>query len=345
MEKVEGIIVGQGLAGTLLAYELSLRDKKVVIIDADEEQTSSKIAAGIYNPITGRKMVKTWLADEMFPPLPKYYQRLEQLTGSRFLHPISIYRPFAAAEEQNDWQTKAHDSQHRAYISKLHQKHAGIEGIRDEAGGLMLNVSGYVDLPTCLRAMREFFLAKGMLHTELFLHDKLTVSSNEVRYGDVEANWIVFCEGPKVMDNPFFRSLRFRPVKGELIGIQTGKELKHIVNRGVFMIPKRDFVQVGSTYDHQKLDWEPSERGVQQLQDRLRKLFSGQYEIVNRQAGVRPATFDRRPYVGMLQKTPRIGIFNGLGTKGVSLGPHFAQLMTKHLIDGTPLPEEVSIER
>ncbi len=345
MEKVEGIIVGQGLAGTLLAHELDLRSSNVLVIDDGKGLTSSKVAAGLYNPITGRQMVKTWLADEIFPSLPDYYRRLEEITGCSFHHPIGIYRPFVSIEEQNDWQSKAADAQYAPFIRLLRQKASGTPGVIDPYGGVDLNFSGYVDLPSLLQGMREMFVEKGMLISELFQYDKLVVSDADVRYGDITADWIVFCEGPWVKDNPWFQSLKFRAVKGELIDIQTDEEFEHIVNRGVFMIPKNGYVQVGSTYDHKVLDWSPSRQGAEDLQERLAKLYGGGYFIVNKKAGIRPATFDRRPYVGMLQKTPRIGIFNGLGAKGVSLGPHFAQSMTRHLVDGTPLPKEVSIER
>ena len=337
--------MGQGLAGTLLAYELQLRSKKILVIDEGEAMTSSKIAAGLYNPVTGRKMVKTWMADELFPSLPKYYTHLEGLTGARFHFPISIYRPFTGMEEQNDWQSKTADDVYRRFVSEFHQRSVGIEGVLDSFGGLVLNYSGYVELVPFLEAMGDFFKEKGMLSSQLFQYERLEENVDCVTYDQWQAKWIVFCEGPRVADNPFFRSLRFRFVKGELLGVKTDVEFKHIVNRGVFMIPKERFLQVGSTYDHRSLDWSPTRQGMQELEERLKKLYASAYTIVDRRAGVRPATFDRRPFVGMLKKSPRIGIFNGLGTKGVSLGPHFAQLMTRHLLDGTPLPEEVSIER
>ena len=59
------LIVGMGLAGSALAYFLSKNGKKIALIDNNIDQTSSKIAAGLYNPITGRKMVKTWMAPKM----------------------------------------------------------------------------------------------------------------------------------------------------------------------------------------------------------------------------------------------------------------------------------------
>ena len=82
MEKVDYLIVGQGIAGSLLAYELEQAGRRVLVLNEEKENTSSNKAAGIYNPITGRKLVKTWLADELFPGLEGYYLGLEQTLGA-----------------------------------------------------------------------------------------------------------------------------------------------------------------------------------------------------------------------------------------------------------------------
>ena len=92
------LIIGQGIAGSLLAYELLQKNQSLDILNIDSNQSSSKVAAGLYNPITGRKMVKTWNCDDIFPGLEKYYQSLEETLGVRFLHPIGIYRPFFSAQ-------------------------------------------------------------------------------------------------------------------------------------------------------------------------------------------------------------------------------------------------------
>ena len=76
MQKIEVLIVGQGLAGSLLALELEKRGRKIHVVDNNPSTSSSKVAAGLYNPITGRKMTKTWMADELFPNLVNYYEAL-----------------------------------------------------------------------------------------------------------------------------------------------------------------------------------------------------------------------------------------------------------------------------
>ncbi|MFZ4797794.1 MAG: amino acid oxidase, partial [Bacteroidia bacterium] len=63
--QINYLIIGQGLAGTLLAKELLAKNESFLIIDAFKESTSTKVAAGMYNPISGKRMVKSWNADEL----------------------------------------------------------------------------------------------------------------------------------------------------------------------------------------------------------------------------------------------------------------------------------------
>jgi glycine/D-amino acid oxidase-like deaminating enzyme len=102
---------------------------------------------------------------------------------------------------------------------------------------------------------------------------------------------------------------------------------------------------VGSTYDHSVLNYEPSLAGQKNIQERLKKLYHNSYEIVNHTAGVRPATFDRKPFIGLSGSYQNIGIFNGFGTKGVSLIPFFATQYVNYLLSKGDLNPEVDLKR
>ena len=163
MDKVDYLIVGQGLAGTLLALQLMEAGQSILIINKESEHTASMKAAGLYNPITGRKMVKTWLADELFSDLEGHYQRLEKKMDARFLVPSPIYRPFFSIEEQNDWQGKIAEPTYQNVVRQMHTTSLNIEGVIDPFGRLELKASGSVDLPKLIRAARTYFKKSGLL--------------------------------------------------------------------------------------------------------------------------------------------------------------------------------------
>lgn len=345
MKKYDYIIVGQGIAGSLLAWQLLKRGKSVFVINEERAQTSSKVAAGLYNPITGRKMVKTWMVDKLFGNIVGFYDKLELELGATFHHPLAIYRPFISIEEQNDWLGSAEDPEFATIVEEARAESLGIGHIRDPYGGLKLKSCGYVDLPKMLTAFKNYFKSKGIYEERLFSAKEISFENDVVLTKNVKAEKLIYCEGTSNRLNPFFNYLKFRPVKGEIMDVKLSSTLPHIVNRGVFMIPKKDIVRVGATYDNHDMTLENTENGINKLKEKLAKLYTGKFEIVRTYAGIRPATFDRKPFLGMHRKEQQIGIFNGLGTKGVSLAPYFSELFARHLEEGVPLMEEVSIDR
>ena len=69
-----------------------------------------------------------------------------------------------------------------------------------------------------------------------------------------------------------------------------------------------------------------------------------QFEEIEKLVGVRPATQDRRPLVGM-HPTMHVGIFNGFGSKGASLIPYFANEFVSELQGKKMVHPDASIRR
>ena len=58
-EQADYIVLGQGISGSFLSYYLIKAGKKVLVIDESKPFTASKIASGVINPVTGRRVVQT----------------------------------------------------------------------------------------------------------------------------------------------------------------------------------------------------------------------------------------------------------------------------------------------
>lgn len=341
--KVDYIIIGQGLAGSWLAVEMEQRGISYVVINEDKSDTSSKKAAGIYNPITGRQMVKTWRADSLFVTLEEDYRNLEKLTESHFLHPVPIYRPFKSIEDQNDWDGKVTDEAFKRYLKKIHVNSLELAHVNDPLGGIVINQSGYVNIPLMLEAVQNYLRSKGNYVSEVFDYERMEILADSIAYKNYIARKVIFCEG-SLSENPHW-NLPFKPVRGEIIDISCDLKTDYIINQGVFMIPKNDRFTVGSTYDHKVLSYIPQDSGIKSLEERFKKLYSGEYQILDKRAGVRPATHDRKPYIGLHHKYKTLGIFNGFGTKGVSLTPHFAKHFVDVLQGKSEIDKEVNVQR
>lgn len=338
------LIVGHGLAGALLSQELIKRGKRLIVVDSNNKNAASKVAAGIYNPITGRKMRKTWMADQFFPMLSSYYTELEQVLNTRFFYDIGIYRPFFSIEQQNDWNANMEKYEH--FVSEVSSKRHSSGRFYDEFGGIYLKNAGYVDVKKLLESHENFLTDKGSYREALFHKDQLKVENGRVSYGGMGFDKVVFCSGAKQELLPHFDWLPFKPVKGEIFDFRLDIEIETIVNRGVFILPRGNGVyRVGATYDWKNLNEETTELGKFELLEKMNLLFNGKAELIGGIAGIRPATKDRRPFIGVHPQFEQLYIFNGFGSKGVSMIPYFSKKFADCLESNETIEKEVNISR
>ena len=146
----------------------------------------------------------------------------------------------------------------------------------------------------------------------------------------------------------FFDQVIFYPTKGELIEFKTSQlSDKYIFNKDVFILPKGDgWFLSGSTYNHEDQTTEPTAQGQTTILNKLIRIVNFEPEVINQYAGIRPTVKDRRPILGIHHKHTTLAYFNGLGTKGVMLGPYFARLMAELVTNKNPnIPKEVQLSR
>src|SRR5690606_31088618 len=144
---VDFLLVGQGIGGTALAYRLMALGKRVYVVDQAQQNNSSRIAAGLYNPITGRKMVKSWLADQLFPEIQPFYTSLEKLLGAKLRHDMPLYRLSLSIEVQDEMIGKSGVLEYQYFLRAVNQ-YAAYKEVNAPYGGLLLSQSGYVELNT-----------------------------------------------------------------------------------------------------------------------------------------------------------------------------------------------------
>jgi glycine/D-amino acid oxidase-like deaminating enzyme len=67
--------------------------------------------------------------------------------------------------------------------------------------------------------------------------------------------------------------------------------------------------------------------------------------VLGHKAAIRPATLERRPFLGFHPRYPAIGILNGMGTKGTSLAPFFANQLAQNIVYNFPVSPEADVHR
>lgn len=344
VQEVDYIIVGQGLAGSATAVQLLKRNRKILVIDQPAWNSSSRIAAGLVNPVTGRKMVKTWMADVLFPYLHQFYRDVEERTGARFFYSLPLYRPFISIEEQNEWMSKSAEPGYVAYIDKVLTA-SSLPYVKDAFGGLMLKQCGYLDTTSYITAVQKWIDRDGIFLNENFDPQQLTMDPEGVRYKNFSGRKIIFCQGS--FPNEMFSWLPLRPLKGETIRIKTDVSNTVMINRGVYMVPGGlpGEWRVGATYDFKSNAPGTTPEARLELEEKMRELTDFPFECIGQEWGLRPTTPDRRPMLGSHPEFPAMVIFNGLGTKGVSLSPYFSEVLVHWFENKIPLNKEVDIER
>jgi glycine oxidase len=343
---VDFLLVGQGIAGIALAHRLMNLGKTVHIIDQAHKNNSSRVAAGLFNPITGRNMVKTWMADQLFPEIQPFYSGLESRLGVNFFYSSPIYRPFASIEEQNEWMGRSGEAEFQGYIKDVKQSSLYPE-VNDPYGGLLLEQSGYVDLNTLMDAFTSLLREKGIITDEAFDEGLIELMAKGIRYKNITAAALVYTNGLGALNSRFFDWLPLKPNKGELLVLDQDFAPAEIINRGIFRISLPDrSIKVGSTYSNNELSPAPTVSAREELLGKLAKLMKIPVKsVVAHKAGIRPTTIDRRPILGKHPHHDHVYIFNGLGSKGVSLAPYFSKVISDFLIFEKEPPKEVNISR
>lgn len=346
--KYDYIIVGGGIAGTVLALTLLEKDQEVLLIDQVRQDSSSRVAAGLFNPITGKRSVLTWKANQIFPFLHDFYGRWQKNLGQQFLQSKNIYKPFNSVSEQNDLMGKSADKAYQPFIHSFINQPQATEILHNPMGGILFQHSGHLEVRTFLNAAHHYLQKNKYLQYGIFDFDLLNLTEDKVIYNKIEAKRLIFCEGAEVVKNPFFSWLPMDPVKGELVEIQSDvqQDWDFIVNRDMFLLPlsKGRFL-AGATYDKANLNSLLTAKGRQYISDKLHRFYKPDFRIINQWAGIRPATRDRRPLIGFHPEIKLLAVFNGFGTKGVSLAPFFANQMAEVLQFEKEFDKEVNISR
>jgi glycine oxidase len=344
--KRDYIIVGQGLAGTALAWELTRRGRSVLVYDEPAQNRASAVAAGLFNPITGRVMTKTWKAEVIFPFLQKFYGEAEKQLLQKFIFPVPVYRPFLSADERSLWKTRSESSLLKEFLLAFHDKESFAHQVHNPFGGIEIAQSGYLLVNVWMAAVRDFLNAIESVRDEPFLEEVL-VAEDSIQYKDCMASGIIFCNGLNAMSSRWFGWIPLKTLKGQTIEVTLNEAPERIYNHGVFLVPSggAKTYRAGATYEHAPFAEGITSDGRLELDGKLRTLIRLRYEIIHQEWGIRPTTPDRRPLLGAHPANKNVVIFNGLGTKGVSLAPYFACHLADWLEGKGDLSDEVNINR
>jgi glycine/D-amino acid oxidase-like deaminating enzyme len=332
--KVDFLIVGQGIAGTLLAWRLLRLGASVIVIDDNHTGAASLVAAGIINPITGKRMVPTWEFNRFYPEAHNTYRQLESDLGAQYFKEMSIIRLIQSNAEDIRFNSRRDRPDFKQYLKTVNKPGLKPEIIKDPLGSFTLSPAAYVNIPSLVIDLGKYLDKKKSRLTCRFHYDDLKLESDKVIWKDWIAKRIIFCEGFRGCENPWFNSLPFKPTKGEVLTLETDTPLlpRTILNCGKWLLPTSEYhCLAGATFSWDPLNNEPSERGKNEILNGLRSFTHLNFKVLNHVAGIRPTMENSRPVIEQHSRFPALVIFNGLGTKGALIAPLCTRILADNL--------------
>lgn len=342
--KTDFLIVGQGLAGSLLAWQLIQRGKRVVVVDRDEAITSSKVAAGLVTPIAGARFKLPKGLLERLAFARQFYWDVEETTGETFFHHNRIARLFRNPEEKERWeQQREKHPEWKDFVTPLDLP-VGVA--TPPHGGFEMQRGGWLDVPVFLEATRQWLLERASYAIGSVQSRDVQVESSFIRWKNIEAGDIIFAEGWKASENCFFDWLPTNPAAGDILTLRIpGLDLKDkILNNGKWLLPiGGDLFKVGSNYRHDFESDAPCPEARDELENHVRELLDHPFETVKHECAIRPIIRRSQVFAGRHPTHENVVLFNGLGSKGVLNGPWHADRLAAHLVENSPLPENVDL--
>lgn len=342
---VDYLIIGSGLAGISFS-EISLQNHKSILVMDNNSQNSSKIAGGLYNPVILKRFSEVGNAKEHLLIMNEFFAKLEMKLDCKVDFKLPILRKFFSIEEQNNWFLASDKANLAPFLSTnlISRKYSSIDS--PFGYGEVLQ-TGYVDTSLLLRKYKDYLMSNKLFVDESFDYALLKEENIGIRYKDIQAKHIIFAEGFGMHSNPYFNNLPLDGTKGELFIIKAPLlDLDVILNTSVFIVPLgNNLYKVGATYNWADKTDIPTEEGKAELIEKIKELIQCDFEIIEHLAGVRPTVKDRRPLVGTNENHASIHILNGLGTRGVMLGPAMAKALYENIEYHKPLDKTIDIRR
>ena len=339
------IIVGLGLAGIHFCEQLRQHNKRFVVFN-DGSQKSSTVAGGLYNPVVLKRFTPIWKAEQLMQLALATYKNLENLLQVTLDEKLPVYRTFASIEEQNDWFIASDKPVLKTYLHSKVITNTN-KAVNAPFGFGEVRYTGRVKVDVLLKSYASYLDYRNAIVPKTFAYEELKIKDNNIKYKAINAKQIVFCEGFGVVKNPFFTTINLSPTKGELLTIFSPKlNINYVLKGPVFVIPIGNHLyRVGATYELNDLTHNTSEKAKNKLLEGLRRMINCPFEIINQEAGIRPTVRDRRPLVGSHGNYKNMYLLNGLGTRGVLIGPYVAKQLFNYIEYQEPLEQEISIGR
>lgn len=348
MKQVDYLIIGQGISGSFISYFLLEKGASVLVIDHSPEYSASKVASGMINPVTGRIVATTWMIHELLDFATDTYYEVGKKLNENFISEKHIFTIPPTLQ------------MHEALEKRVSEKNTFIKNISNAESDLLkenfhfyfqpkkIQPAFLINVQLLLSSWKNYLEKFDCLEKSSFDFNALSLKKDRIEYKNIHARKIIFCNGIETFNYTPWKNLPYTITKGEaLIASIPGLDENFMYKSGSLSIApwQNDTWWIGSSFEHQFQDAQPSEKFRIKKEMELKQLLKIPYKISGHLSSLRPGCIERKPFVGLHPNFPSLGILNGMGTKGCSLAPFFAKQFSDYLLFGKPIEPLVHVER
>lgn len=320
---IDVAVVGQGIAGILLARELQRAGKRVCVIDNADPCSASWHAGAILNPVNLGNMTPAMTAEQL-DTAKEAYQDLSRLLGSQVCSALGLFayvdKELPVSEITEAGLLPAEPPAKTAILPFF---------VPPERCSLYSLKVARIHYALLRRDWLTHLENTAVLLRDTFDHSALRWRTGGYAYKHLRFPQIVFCEGLRVRQNPFFQHLNFTKNRGDYLLLQIpGLPADYVYHYGLRLVPEATgHFWYGSNYQWQYSNLHPDEVWKAKALDRLKHWLKLPFRVLHHGVAERPTRAGQLPVLEQHPDQPGMYCFNGLGTKGFALGPYLARHM------------------
>jgi len=342
MEKVDYVIVGDGFAAIFFAHQLIKNGKSFKLFSEGNENSASKICAGVCNPLVLKRFTKIWKDEEQIEYLQIILSEIEKYLKKNYLIRENVVRIFHDEVEKNLWLKKSNQEEFSNYISNNIQN---LKNIENPFGSGAVKTSCRMNVPDFFSDFFDYLKKNDHLVNEKFSYKDLD-EKNSI-YKNIFFNNLIFAEGVGAKNNPYFAEIPIQPNKGHRLSVSLERDIDPVIAKKKHFLLKFSGKEYyyGATYDRESQTEGSDNDAKNELIDALNETYKYQYKLIDVRYAFRATTLDRRPILGKHKNYKNIHIFNGLGARGVLNGSYFSKHLFNFIEKGIEIFPEVNVER
>jgi len=318
------LIIGQGIAGTLLSCELYKAGKDFLLLDNDNRNNASYTAAAIINPLGGKHWKPVEQGAIIIEKALEVYKALDGLLDCSFVQSRELYY------FPQDGTDLSYFIQQQKLLPACLSMITDTSVLRPYFNmpympGKIMGL-WQVDSTQLLTQWHAFLKREQRLVTALFDHERLKVGGNGIEYDGINADKIIFCDGAAGINNPWLKHIPFTANRGDVLLLDIPDlPANALYEHKLRLVPYTgNSFWCGSNYQWKYKNLVPDLLWRKQAEEHLEKWLKLPYKVIDHKVAERPTTAGQKVFAGIHPGTSSIAYLNGLGTRGFSSGPLWA---------------------